>query len=292
MLTPMQKLHALRTHLLPKLYHLVQNTSPLQSELQKINAYLQKTTKQICFLPNKASNNYIHLNRMYGGPGITDVICLRRLQILTNILETINDNNLKATLHNILSTDADGEWLKTINEQKRAGLHPLLKECASALKAFSKTNNCCYSLQQSDDGKIALMKNGKKIPFPITHLKSTVSSIHLKALRSCKNQGRFWETLQQTPAAARNTYNFHTKMCDWRFVHQARLNLTPLNGAIVWGAGPKECRRCQLAPETINQVLNSCTTQRKNVIKRHNAVRDHVEKWLPKDVTYYKFIVR
>ena len=115
-----------------------------------------------------------------------------------------------------------------------------------------------------------------------------MSSIHLKALLSCKNQGRFWETLQQTPAAARNIYNFYTKMCDWRFVHQARLNLTPLNGAIVWGAGPKECRRCQLAPETINHVLNSCTTQRKNVIKRHNAVRDHVEKWLPKDVTYYK----
>ena len=36
-LSPLQKLHALRTHLLPKLYHLIQNTSPLQSDLHKIN---------------------------------------------------------------------------------------------------------------------------------------------------------------------------------------------------------------------------------------------------------------
>ena len=66
-LTPMQKLHSLRTHLLPKLHHLIQNSSPLQSELRKINSYLQKITKQICFLPTKAANSYIHLNRIYGG---------------------------------------------------------------------------------------------------------------------------------------------------------------------------------------------------------------------------------
>ena len=165
----------------------------------------------------------------------------------------------------------------------------MLKECVNALKSYGKFNQCEYTLQKNNStGKLELLKNGCILPFPITHLKSVTSKIQLKSLLACSNQGRFWETLQHTPTATRNVYNFHTKMCDWRFIHKARLNLCPLNGAIVWGSGPKECRRCQCAQETANHVLNTCSTQRKNIIKRHNAVRDHIEKWLPNDIVYYK----
>ena len=91
-LTPMQKLNSLRTHLLPKLYHLVENTSPKQSTLRKINSFLRKITKTLCFLPEKATNSYVHLSRLHGGPGIPDMVWLTRTKILVAFFQTMNND--------------------------------------------------------------------------------------------------------------------------------------------------------------------------------------------------------
>ena len=289
LLTPMQKLHAVRTHLLPKLFHLVENTTPQQSTLKQINSFLRKTTKRLCFLPVKATNAYIHLSRAHGGPGIPDLIWLRRNRVLVAFLQTMNsDDNFKQKFCELVHQDDTAKMLDCINTNIKAGLHPILKEVSSSLQAYCKTTGCQYQFALGPNNTVSLLKNGKAMPFPVTHLKAVATNVPLWELLKCKNQGRFWETLQHTPAATKNVYNFHTKMCDWRFIHRARLNLCPLNGAIVWSSAPKDCRRCQSATETLNHVTNSCSTQRKNMVKRHNAVRDHLEKWLPADVTYYK----
>ena len=62
-------------------------------------------------------------------------------------------------------------------------------------------------------------------------------------------------------------------MCDWRYIHKARLNLTPLRSAIPWSNMEKTCRKCQGANESLNHVANTCTFHRKSVIQRHNDVR-------------------
>ena len=73
-LSPMQKLHALRSKIIPMLYHLLENTYTTQSQLQRMNRAIRKMTKRILYLPEKATTAYVNLTRMYGGPGIPDLV--------------------------------------------------------------------------------------------------------------------------------------------------------------------------------------------------------------------------
>ena len=125
-LTPMQKLHAVRTKVLPMMYHLVENSHTTQEKLHNINKNLRKMTKRLCYLPKRACNAYVHLHRMYGGPGIPDFVVMkarltlnafmrimnlkddlgvkvRRLilknQTLPELIETINNGGLSGTFH-------------------------------------------------------------------------------------------------------------------------------------------------------------------------------------------------
>ena len=219
-------------------------------------------------------------------------------------LELENLEEMKTTLRKEIMTDLtkilaenQKEMLKLIAPtSKKRSVSSNIQDSDSDQENISvtrtstpvKTQTATSSKTTPNNSRNSILKIGKAMPFPVPHLKAVATNVPLWELLKCKYQGRFWEILQHTPAATKNVYNFHTKMCDWRFIHRARLNLCPLNGAIVWSSAPKDCRRCQSATETLNHVTNSCSTQRKNMVKRHNAVRDHLEKWLPPDVTYYK----
>jgi hypothetical protein len=48
------------------------------------------------------------------------------------------------------------------------------------------------------------------------------------------------------------------RFADWRFVHRARLNLVPLNGASSWRVGDRRCRRCGYITESLAHVTNYC----------------------------------
>ena len=227
--------------------------------------------------------------REHGGPGITDTIWLRLTHIINSLMSSLNGRtDYGRTMHKLLGLDEEGCWTAMLWAESKAGLHPIFREFASALKALSVSNECSYAIDKDQDGRYRLLKNGAIIPFGSTHLKTISDNIHLRLLLKCKNQGRYWETLQHTPTTTRDVYNFHTKLCDWRFIRRARMNLTPLKGAITCMNTTKTCRRCQQEDETLTHVTNSCTFHKKRIIARHNAFCDHIEKWLPDDATYYK----
>ncbi|KAL1415260.1 hypothetical protein MTO96_029530 [Rhipicephalus appendiculatus] len=65
-----------------------------------------------------------------------------------------------------------------------------------------------------------------------------------------------------------------THFADWRFIHRARLNLLPLNGAVMWGAADRDqrCRTCGYPRETLPHVLCHCMARSVMYVARHNAV--------------------
>ena len=64
-------------------------------------------------------------------------------------------------------------------------------------------------------------------------------------------------------------------MCDWRSAHAARLNLTPVRVSFDWRRHEEQnCRRCQGSMETVNHVINNCYSSRRDVVRRHNEIRD------------------
>ncbi|XP_071447570.1 uncharacterized protein [Hetaerina americana] len=72
-----------------------------------------------------------------------------------------------------------------------------------------------------------------------------------------------------------------TCFCDWRFIHRARLNVLPLNGARrgVPNASRK-CRRCRTDEETLPHVLNHCLSHSTAVDRKvegdHSLLRPDV----------------
>nr|XP_037275942.1 uncharacterized protein LOC119168652 [Rhipicephalus microplus] len=69
-----------------------------------------------------------------------------------------------------------------------------------------------------------------------------------------------------------------TSFADWRFVHRARLNLLPLNGARMWGAPDRDqrCRVCGYLRETLPHVVCHCMPRSALYRARHNAIVDRV----------------
>ncbi len=282
-LTPMQKLHCFRSSVLSKILHLIQNSSPRYSGLKKINKYNRSWVKKIWSLPSKASNAYIHLPRCYGGPGIPDLKWLRRCMVVSNFMNIMNvPEKISDLLQVMTKWNRPEEIISHINSGQKSGLHPLIKEVSQALNYFTKLVGSTYHLAWSDENrKVQLQRNDCPVLTSVwNHLKSKTEASKANQLISSPNQGRFWQTLFRSPTT-KHVYNFHTRMSDWRFIHRARLNLTPLRGAIPWLDVDKICRRCQGAPETLNHVMNNCGTHRRDVIKRHNDIRQHLANHVP-----------
>ncbi len=69
-----------------------------------------------------------------------------------------------------------------------------------------------------------------------------------------------------------------TTFADWRFIHRARLNLLPLNGARRHGTANQQCRRCRHPKETLPHVINHCMRHAAKMQQRHNALVSRVRK--------------
>ncbi|XP_064464938.1 uncharacterized protein LOC135376258 [Ornithodoros turicata] len=83
-----------------------------------------------------------------------------------------------------------------------------------------------------------------------------------RRLTSLANQGKVLEcvALDKSSSHFMRSGQF-TRFADWRFIHRARLNLLPLNGARPWTQGDKRCRRCGTQPETLPHVANHLKNQ-------------------------------
>ncbi|XP_064462366.1 uncharacterized protein LOC135372837 [Ornithodoros turicata] len=69
-----------------------------------------------------------------------------------------------------------------------------------------------------------------------------------------------------------------TRFADWRFVHRARINLLPVNGARPWVPNDdSRCRRCGFANETLPHVPDHCMTYSNSYRTRHNKIVERVK---------------
>ena len=119
-LSPMQKLHALRTKIMPMLYHLLENSYTNQNQLHRMNRSLRKMAKRILCLPEKATTAYINLNRLYGGPGLPDLVLTKAKITLKSFVNAFNIKDSLGTLTRklLLHGSTDEEVIGAINQKK------------------------------------------------------------------------------------------------------------------------------------------------------------------------------
>jgi hypothetical protein len=71
-------------------------------------------------------------------------------------------------------------------------------------------------------------------------------------------------------------------------VHKARLNLSPVKGALTWATGDKTCRRCNGPDETLAHVLGLCPAHKADILARHEEVLKLLIERLPRAATFRK----
>ncbi|XP_039309675.1 uncharacterized protein LOC120358701 [Solenopsis invicta] len=107
----------------------------------------------------------------------------------------------------------------------------------------------------------------------VGRLRSAVAEYYASTLLAKRDQGKVFEVSSR----CRVSNHFirggsFTRFADWRFIHKARLDVLPLNGARRWGDGDKRCRRCGEVSETLPHVLCHCGVHSAAIQLRHNAV--------------------
>ncbi|KYQ47779.1 hypothetical protein ALC60_13188 [Trachymyrmex zeteki] len=101
----------------------------------------------------------------------------------------------------------------------------------------------------------------------VNRLRSAVAEHYSNRLHSKPDQGKVFEV------SSRSRVSNHfirggsfTRFADWRFIHKARLDVLPLNGARRWGTNDKRCRRCG---EALPHVLCHCGIHSAAIQLRH-----------------------
>ncbi|XP_075556691.1 uncharacterized protein LOC142588757 [Dermacentor variabilis] len=107
----------------------------------------------------------------------------------------------------------------------------------------------------------------------IRTLRALQSAARDAVLRSKPNQGEVPQCMAADPTSSHFMHSgSFPRFADWRFIHKARLNLRPLNGACPWMTGrDQRCRACGYEKEALPHVLCHCMTPTMYTA-RHNSI--------------------
>ncbi|GIY31138.1 retrovirus-related Pol polyprotein from type-2 retrotransposable element R2DM [Caerostris darwini] len=257
----------------------------------KVDKVILKEVKHTLNLPNEASNDYVYGHRKLGCCGLPiaaedsdlylvdtafkllssrDEICAKTA--LASLTSTVQRwLGMVPTLSDFLSGDIDGPFGTTTNKfsntwtvarvaSRRLGVQWMFEKSVPTLAFHDLTLK---------------VGNRRKILLSIRDRLRTSRTTNL--LRK-KNQGKAIEVSSLAPASSHFlTDGAYTRFADWRFVHRARLNLVPLNGARPWvNDNDQRCRRCGFRQETLSHMLNHCSRNSHAWQLRHNAIVDRL----------------
>ncbi|XP_011051613.1 PREDICTED: uncharacterized protein LOC105144426 [Acromyrmex echinatior] len=106
----------------------------------------------------------------------------------------------------------------------------------------------------------------------VNWLRSAVAEHYANRLLSKPDQSKVFEVSSRSRVSNHFIRGGFTRFTDWHFIHKARLDVLPLNGARRWEANDKRCRRCGEVSETLPHVLCHCGIHSAAIQLRHDAV--------------------
>ncbi|GFR03036.1 retrovirus-related Pol polyprotein from type-1 retrotransposable element R2 [Trichonephila clavata] len=271
-LSPWQKIDALKSFFFPALNFAMRTAQFPKGDWRLVQNALTKELKEILSLPPKASVSYIFGDKAQGGCGVPEItkdcdfyLVDTAFKLLTSADEEIAVKALgqltKTVRHRIRREPTNGDLASFLS-----GAMEEVEDTSNAVqntwtlaRMASKRQNITWTFTEdlpslSFDGNTITGTNRKKV------LKTLHRVHHIERLLSLKSQGKAMECVSAHPASNHflSTGRF-TRFADWRFIHPARLNLLPVNGAKQWTEGSsKRCRRCGAPNETLPHVLNHC----------------------------------
>lgn len=291
MLAPWQRLDALRTFIYPSLNFAMRCGVLTKTDWRRLDDAVRPLVKKTLYLPVNATNHYVYGSTSAGAAAIPVAAELSDVCRIDNAYKLLTTADLELRdmafrdIYSVASDRLGWEPTRTEVEAYLAGdIEGAFRAPASQLRSVwteaRKASRRLHASWSLDPAEVRLTCGDKTITPPhrcrvMRSIREVIAAERDLALRDQANQGKVMACV----AADRASSHFlrtgaFTQFSDWRFIHRARLNLLPLNGARMWGPADRDqrCRTCGYARETLPHVLCHCMARSAAYTARHNAI--------------------
>jgi hypothetical protein len=295
LLTPWQKLDAIRTFIQPCLTYALRTCPVTRASLEDYRRKLIEVLRSICNLPKRATQPYFFADRAMGGLGLQDPYDERHIQTIVHTVKilAVSDplvNNIsKAQLSSVVSrcfkhqatNDEIDEFLSgTSNEYLNKH-----SSCNNSQTLWSRCRISARSLKikfRSASNNVVISVDN----FQTSSNKGVAAYLHRFALKnqdeklkSLPDQGKVFRCLQESSIPSTHSWCYDgtgIRFYNWRLIHRARTNTLPTNDVKSrWSneTSPK-CRRCHhdTYTETLPHVVCNCLNNMVSITQGHDLI--------------------
>ncbi|XP_071575805.1 uncharacterized protein T26G10.4-like [Temnothorax nylanderi] len=298
LLTPWQRVEVVATHLLPRMDFLLRGAAVEKRPLVAADKMVRRAAKAWLNLPQRASAEPVYLPPSRGGCGLlpladlADVLSVahafRMLTVGDEAVRGLAWASLRGVVARRIGHPPSNEELASFlsgsleGRMRDGGERSLWSRARNAARRQSERLSLRWEWCAATEEMMVVCRGarGATVKMPpgarsqvVHRLRSAVVEYYTDRLLSKPDQGKVFEVSLRARASnhfARN--GSFTRFADWRFIHRAKLDVLPLNGARRWGEPDKRCRRCGGAAETLPHVLNHCGVHSAAIQLRHDAV--------------------
>nr|XP_034184632.1 uncharacterized protein T26G10.4-like [Osmia lignaria] len=298
LLAPWQKIETVATFIVPRLDFLLRGANMRRMALSELDKAIKRTVKLWLNLPQRASPEVVHIPPSLGGCGLPPIADLAEVTAVAHAFRMLNAGDtvvaniarysLEAAasgklcraptgrdLAQYLSGSLAGDWSRPTTG--RSSFWSRVR--SAALRSGARLG---FRWEWCDDrGELAVVmesRNGRRVVVPpqakahvITRMRAAVTEHYLSSLLRKPDQGKVFQATTQHAASNRFMRGgAFIRFADWRFIHRARLDVLPLNGARRWGSDDKRCRRCGYTLESLPHVLCHCGPHSAARQRRHD----------------------
>ncbi|XP_076298053.1 uncharacterized protein LOC143217550 [Lasioglossum baleicum] len=306
LLAPWQKCEAVGTFILPRLDFMLRGAHVEKGPLKVADKLVKKLAKSWLNLPQRASAEVIYLPPSRGGCGLLPLADLadalvvgHAFRLLTApdpaisglardslrgaVARKIGRPPTEQDLADYLSGSLEGEFARTSSDFST--LWSRARNAARRLGDMLQLRWEWSAARQELGLRLRGSRGRTTVVTPVARtqvlhrLRAAVTEFYHHRLNSKPDQGKVFGVSSRTRVS--NHFlrgGSFTRFADWRFVHRARLDVLPLNGARRWGEGDKRCRRCGGALETLPHVLCHCRPHSAAWQLRHDAVVSRISR--------------
>ncbi|CAM5097670.1 unnamed protein product [Natator depressus] len=307
LLAPWQKKNALNTFLIPHISFVLRGSAVGKVPLNRADKIVRQLVKKWLFLPQRASNELVYFAHRHGGANVSRMGDLCDIAVITHAFHLLTcpdamvRNVAANALHDMtkkrigrapsnqdiatfLNGSLDGEF-----RWDGRNIASLWSHARNATHRLGKRIGCCWDWceEHQELGVLVpqIRSDDNTIITPSTRgmlertLKAAIHSLYMETLKRKPDQGKAFELTSKWDASNHFlTGGGFTHFTDWRFIHRARLNCVPLNGAACHRNRDKHCRKCGYSNETLPHILCSCKPHSRAWQLHHNAIQNRLMK--------------
>ncbi|GFQ86954.1 reverse transcriptase domain-containing protein [Trichonephila clavata] len=308
LLAPWQKLHAIRSIILPRLDFTCRNAHVRKSQTQSLDKTIVSTAKHVLHLPSRSKTTIVHLACSKGGAALPLFRDLLDVQTIGHAFRSLSSSDAMVsdvaraclvsvvhkktrvapdhcTLADFLNGSTSGRFIgessdySTVCSRARHATQRLCNKIRFEWAASEATDSLVLNVHRSPN-PVSVAPSAAKIVVRI--LRNELEASYIAGLYSLPDQGKTIGAVSLLPASNHLIQAGHyTRFCDWNFIHRARLGVLQLNATKRFGRGNPCCRKCGYARETIPHVLNHCKVHSSAWKGRHDAIQNRIKKAIP-----------